>query len=368
MGRVAALNEVCIEITSACLARCAHCSSANCRGGADSLDAKGFVKVLDDIAALGASIVEFSGGEPLLRAEAVALVARAKSLGLQTRIYTSGLVARNGRVYQGIDARLARRLRRAGLDRIVFNVQAGCAVVHDRISGVRGGFDLAVTGLRAAKGEGLWAGIHFVPMKPNVRELPRLLAAAEALGVDEVAVLRFVPQGRGRENRRWLQLDHGEFGRLVREAADLTSRYPKGFLRLGSPMNFCSFLNEDVPSTQCAAGVTTMTVLPDGSVIPCPAFKGLVDYVAGSVREQGLIDIWRHAPVWERFRSFSAEALRGPCAACEYLQSCHGRCAAQRIWAWGDMHQGPDPDCILETERQAHHRVAMETDVLASAT
>lgn len=347
MVRMAALHEVCLEITHDCPARCVHCSSAHQGCGAAPLDTNALLRVLREVAELGASIVELSGGEPLLHSDLFALIGYAKRLDLESRLYTSGLAVGTDGAVQGISRRLAHRLRKAGLAKIVFNLQGASARVHDPISGVAGSFDLALNGLRNAKREGLWVGIHFVPMNPNARELRPLLELGASAGVDEVAVLRFVAQGRGAGNRHWLQLSSQKFGSFVQLASDLATEY-QGFLRLGSPMNFCSFLSQAVPSTQCAAGVSTLTILPDGRVIPCPAFKGMAEYVAGSVQQESLTDIWVRSHVWTPFRTFTAEQLRGPCTDCDHLASCRGRCTAQRIRAWGDMFQGPDPGCTRD--------------------
>ncbi len=369
MRRSNALNEVCLEITNDCPARCIHCSSAHQECSLGTLDTNMLLRAMHDLADLGASVVELSGGEPLLHPDVLALIQCAKRLGVESRLYTSGLAVEADGTIDGISAELAERLRNVGLCRVIFNLQGAFAQVHELINRVPGSFDLVVRGIRNAKLAGLWVGIHFVPMQPNAEELPQLLELARSLGVDEVAVLRFVPQGRGFVNRERLQLSSDEFASLVATTSELVKRYRKGFVRLGSPMNFCSFLNSSIPPVACAAGVSTLTILPDGRVIPCPAFKGLSAYVAGTVQEESLKDIWWHSPAWREFRAFSVEKLRGPCASCQYLPWCQGRCSAQRIRFWGDIYQGPDPDCIVvHWPESIPERVATEVEAAAAGT
>ena len=47
--------------------------------------------------------------------------------------------------------------------------------------------------------------MHFIPNKINVAQFKDVLELTELAEINELRVLKFVPQGRGRENKKELQ-------------------------------------------------------------------------------------------------------------------------------------------------------------------
>ena len=208
------------------------------------------------------------------------------------------------------------------------------------------------------KAEGFWVGVHFVPMKPNFRELEKIVQLCYVLNIDEIGILRFVPQGRGRTNRQLLELTINEFEKVVKEMVKLKHQFKKPLLRIGRPFNFCSLFYWPSEIQMCDAGKTKCLIKPNGDVVPCPAFKQNPEFIAGNVKNESLINIWNNSQVWELFRHFNYEQLSEPCKTCYYLPHCQGRCHAQRILSYGNIYYGPDPHCfICKPEREAYATV-----------
>ena len=331
------LREVCLEITNACPMNCVHCSSYGEFNLEDEMNLGEIKKTIAEIAELGGEVIEISGGEPTIHSGLIEIIRCAKDFGLETRLYTSGFRSFEPMINQLISSEL---------DRVIFNLQGADRKTHERITRTRGSFRDVIRSIKMVA-KYLWVGVHFVPMKPNFRELKKVIQLCSDLQVNEMGILRFVPQGRGEANRSWLELSRAEFRDIAQEAIQQFHHFENPVIRIGNPFNFCSLMDSSIPIQPCHAGLTSCLIKPNGEVAPCPAFKQNSNYVAENIRNHSLKNIWEFSPMWNQFRLYDYEKLRGPCKSCKHLPLCQGRCHSQRILAFKDIYQGPDPHCFL---------------------
>jgi radical SAM protein with 4Fe4S-binding SPASM domain len=306
-------------------------------------------RIISDFAHMGGKILEISGGEPLMHPDLFEIVAYATMNRLETVLYTSGVALNEyGREFS-ITAEFAGKLRRLGLEKIIFNMQGAIAETHESITQKEGSFKNLVHGIKVMKLMGCWVGVHFVPMKLNYTELKDVIQMCHKLGVNEIGLLRFVPQGRGLTNKELLELSESEFLKFIQNVVKLKkSSHGNPKIRIGRPINFCPLIEACITKEECDAGITRCLISPKGNVLPCPAFKQYEneDYMAGNVKVSSLADIWRYSPTWTYFRQFDYTKLNEPCESCGHLHWCQGGCKAQRILEYGDMYAAPDPICI----------------------
>jgi len=342
------LYEICLDITNRCAMSCIHCSSFGPLTSREEMSFRDIQQVLVDFASLGGSVVDISGGEPTMRRDLHGIIGYANSLGLETRLYTSGIVfGRNGKAVS-IDSRMSQELKNSGVDKVILNLQGARKETHERVTRCRGSFSNVNESIAMLKSMDMWVGVHFVPMKPNFSELADVAHLCISQGVDELGILRFVPQGRGEVNKRNLELDRYEFKRLVERIIRLKRLLSRSIeIRIGRPLDFCSIIDNSRLPLICNAGVSTCLIKPNGDVVPCPAFKQNPHYIAGNVLKRSFKDIWNQSPILKAFREFQYEKLSGPCNRCPHIFVCRGRCAAQRILRFHDIYGGPDPLCFL---------------------
>ncbi|PIU54320.1 MAG: hypothetical protein COS90_01440 [Deltaproteobacteria bacterium CG07_land_8_20_14_0_80_60_11] len=342
---MADLIELCLEITNRCIMNCLHCSTAfpGCEEHVDELTLKEIEQIISDFHALGGKILEISGGEPTLHRNLVDIVAFAKGKGLETRLYTCG-VSYKGRC-RPLSVALLKKLRGHGFDKIIFNLQGGTSEVHDLITRKPGSFDALCQTIINAKKLGFWVGTHFVPMQPNADSFEDVLKLAIKLGIDEVALLRFVPQGRGEVHREILKLQSNKLWEFLKAVAQLMKKYGDRLkIRAGCPLDFLGFIDETVKISACKAGKSTCSITPSGDVIPCPAFKHFPEFVAGNIRDKNLTLIWSTAEVFKEIQKIDYQNI-SVCSECTKNNICKGRCPAQRVRQHGHLAIGPDPDC-----------------------
>ncbi len=352
------LIELCLEITDRCVLNCMHCST-NASGNLDNYEGLKYdtiCSIISDFCSCGGSVLEISGGEPTLHPSLFEVIDFAKNKDLEVRLYTAGVACENkvGPLNEG----LLRRLLTLGLDKIIFNLQ-GSKQLHDSITQKTGSFEASYESIRRAKGLGFWVGIHFVPMKPNAAQIGEVLEVARNLSIDEVALLRFVSQGRGKTNEANLKLNREELWDFLENVVALRKVYQeKPYVRAGCPLDFLSFIDHTLQLCNCKAAISSCSITSTGDVIPCPGFKHLREFVAGNVVHNSLEKIWTSAKIFEDIRKIDYRNLE-TCSNCSRVDICRGRCLAQRVRQHRDLLKGPDPDCNLNQQNKIPKKISV---------
>ena len=126
-------------------------------------------------------------------------------------------------------------------------------------------FDLVTLSMIKAKSSGLNTDAHFIPTKINYKELEDIIEMLNVAEFDELSILNFVPQGRGKINEYLLSLSENEFKEFVEIFNRCKDKF-KGNLRVGIHLQ-----GED--THKCTAGLSKLVIKYDGTVLPCAAFK-----------------------------------------------------------------------------------------------
>jgi radical SAM protein with 4Fe4S-binding SPASM domain len=342
------LEELCIEVTGQCMMNCVQCSSSSSINNPLSISLPKYRELLQEAKQLGTKIIELSGGEPLLHPLINTFIEEAAS-NFKVRLYTSGFL---GKSSLGIPNEQLLRLAAQKLDRIIFNLQGATAQTHEKITRAKGSYASVVQSIKSAKAAGLWSGVHFVPMKANYVDFRAIAKLCSELKVDELAVLRFVGQGRGKKNRNQLELNQKEFNQFIQEVVQIKKQFGGLIqIRTGCPMNFCSMIDKTITPARCKAGHSTLLISYDGSVVPCPAFKHADDFNLGNIYNESLDVIWNQSKNLKLLRELNVMQIDG-CNTCRESNYCQGRCVAQRFYKYGSIYHGPDPLCPYQKSNQ----------------
>lgn len=333
---VFALNAIKLEVTHRCQLKCIHCSSNANPCNSPVMQFKLATDILEQAIAMGVKEVCFSGGEPLLWEGIADAISLCTSAGVYTQVYTSGNL-------DGVEVSME-LLREKNTSKLIFSIYGGKGEYHDKITEVRGSFDKTMGAVDQAIAAGLDVEFHFVPLSTNYKELGDVIRLARNKGVEQVSILRFVPQGRG-ENHPGLALNHRQNLELKKIVERNRS---EAKIRAGSPYNF--LMINDSPS--CSAGIDRLSILPDSTIYPCDAFKQVKAERIVGTDEFSRLDRWSVRECWEKspylrtIREYLKSPFEQPCCACEYLGMCLSGCLAQKYIANGSLKKVPDPMCL----------------------
>ena len=358
--------------TRACNLRCRHCyAGATGPCGEGELTTAEGKALIDDLAAFGAPVILFSGGEPLARPDLPELAAHAVDNGIRAVISSNGTL---------IGDAMARRLKDISLSYVGISLD-GLRATNDRFRGQAGAFDRALDGIRACREAGLKVGLRYTLTRANVDDLPGIMQLVEDEEIPRVCFYHLAYSGRGGALAEE-DLSHAETRRALDRIIGWTAACrergnQKEVLTVGNhadgPYLYLRMLRENHPGADNVLRLLRMNGgNSTGHGIGCVGWDGTVypdqfwrNQSLGNIRERPFSEIWTDLsnPLLASLRN-RAVHIKGRCRACRFLDVCGGNLRARGEAATGDPW-GTDPGCYLtdtEIRRQpAVSRVSSST-------
>jgi len=344
--------------TRSCNLSCAHCYASAVQGRVPGeLDTAEALHLIEQFSELKVPALLLSGGEPLVRPDALELLAAARERGLRCTLSTNGTL---------IDARKAEAIAEAGVVYVGISLD-GPREMHDRWRGQKGAFDRSLGAIEHLRALGVRVGLRFTLHAGNVDWVPWVLDLVEERNLQRICFYHLVPAGRGED------LDGLHLGReQTRQVLDLLLERARRWQEEGRDAELLTVDNHsDGPYiylwAQQHAPEQAERVLQllrrnggnrSGRALVAIDSLGRVhpdqfsqDVVLGDLRRQTLREVWEGgSPDLARYRDRHS-LLHGRCASCRWLEVCNGNLRA-RARAAGDPW-GPDPDCVLFDEEIA---------------
>jgi len=342
------------NMTRRCNLKCVHCyAKALEEQGEDPIPTTEAKAMIDDLAAYGAPVMLFSGGEPLVRKDLVELAHHAVGKGMRAVISTNGTLITKAK---------ARELKGVGLSYVGISLDGG-EEVHDKFRGVPGAYRKALEGVENCQAEGLKVGLRFTVNKRNVAEVPKIFKVLRELEVPRVCFYHLVYSGRGSELIKE-DLDHAETRALLDLIMDETRALfddglPKEVLTVDNhadgPYVWMRLLKED---PKRAAEVFELLSFNEGNNsgrgIGCISWDGQVhadqfwrNHTFGNVRQRPFSQIWDDPEIDLLAKLKDKKPhVKGRCATCRFLDICAGNFRARAEAYHGDIW-AEDPACYL---------------------
>ncbi len=313
------------ELTLRCDHACTHCGSRAGAARDRELSVEEALRVVEELAAMGAGEVVLIGGEAYLH-EGFLDVVRALSSRSITPVMTTG-----GR---GVTRELARAMADAGMQRVSVSVD-GLEATHDLMRARRGSFADAMAALVNVREAGMIATANTNINRLNAPDLEPLYEVLRDAGARAWQVQITAPLGRAAD-RPELMLQPYDLLDVVPRVAALKRRgLDEGLLLMpGNNLGYFGpeegLLRSQDPAhgdhfAGCQAGRFVMGIESDGAVKGCPSLQ-TASYVGGSVLERPLAAIWEDAPELAFTRARTEDDLWGFCATCPYASVCLGGC------------------------------------------
>ncbi len=319
------------ELTYRCPLQCGYCSNPiDWRRYIPEITTDDWRRVFAEASAMGVLHAHLSGGEPLVRDDLPDLVSAAHAQGLYVNLITSAWGLTDARVES---------LARAGVDHVQVSLQHVDPVRADALAGARA-HALKLAAARAVHAQGIALSINVVLQRSNIDHVGELMELAERLGATRIELANTQFHGSAMAHRAWLMpsREQLERGRAMALAARETLRGRMDVLWV-----LPDYYTDTPRPCMDGWGTRFITVIPDGTALPCPGAHGLPGMVHDNVRKRPLSDIWTAGADFERFRGTGW--MKEPCASCELRTVDHGGCRCQAYALTGDP-QATDPACI----------------------
>ena len=348
------------NVTRRCNLRCVHCyAHARDEVFADEMTTAEGRALIDDLAAFGAPVLLFSGGEPLVRPDLPELAAYAVSKGMRAVISTNGTL---------IGPAMARALKEIGLSYVGISLD-GTEPVNDRFRGVPGAFQKALEGIRNCRRAGIKVGLRFTINRYNVDEIPAIFDLLEAEDIPRVCFYHLVYAGRGNDMVKD-DLTHEQtrsaVDLIIDRTADLHARgLAKEVLTVDNHADGAYlYLRLRAENPERAAQVLELLQMNEGNNsgrgIGCVSWDGEVyadqfwrHHSFGNVRQRPFSQIWSRPadPLLAKLKE-KKKWVTGRCSACRWLDICAGNFRVRAEATTGDVW-APDPACYLTDEEIA---------------
>jgi 12,18-didecarboxysiroheme deacetylase len=346
--------------TRRCNLKCVHCysKSENKTYGGELTTDEGLA-MIEDLARFGVPVVLFSGGEPTLRKDLLALLERTVALKRRAVISTNGTL---------IDEPMAARLRTVGLSYVGVSLD-GMRDANDKFRGVRGAFDRALAGIRHCMKAGMKVGLRFTITKRNAAEIDGVFDLLRQERIPRVCFYHLVYAGRASALMEE-DLSHDETRRVVDRIIDRTIELHNEGLPIevltvdnhaDGPYLYQRMRREKNPR---AAEVLRLLKMNKGNSsghgIGCVSWDGSVHadqfwrhVTFGNVRERPFSAIWTDLthPLMAKLKD-KRPFVTGRCKTCRWLDVCGGNFRVRAEAATGDLW-APDPACYLTDEEIA---------------
>lgn len=304
-------QQIQILLTERCNLRCRHCAvpeEDSPVGG--ELDTESWRTFIGRCVRGGLRSLVFSGGEALLRAEAVDLAVYAHELGAErTTLVTNGLLLRGA-----IPGQIARAQAVHPAFGVHVSIDGASPQTHDWMRG-QGTFRRtmrAVDRLHAAGGR--ITGLHTVLHRGNAHEVADCADLAERLGVEVWTIFPLADLGRAQDiaDRR---LDEPAWRSIIEQITRVVRQRPFVVSVMGPVYgDEWPAAAAEVPNPRAEHALQTC-VGPDGVVFNCPPLR---EHPVGLVAEVS------DPAQWSALADRAGEQLLANCGTCKFLLLCTG--------------------------------------------
>jgi radical SAM protein with 4Fe4S-binding SPASM domain len=329
------------ELTLKCDHACAHCGSRAVKARPDELSTEEALGVVKQLAAMRAREVVLIGGEAYLHEGFIDVIRALTKAGVRAGLTTGG---------RGITAELAKEIADAGLYNASVSID-GMREAHDLMRSRKGSFDGATQALINLREAGVRVGTNSNFNRLNVGDLEPLYQHVKDNGSKVWQVQLTVPLGRAAD-RPELIFQPYELTDLLPRLAELKKRgFDEGIVIL--PGNNLGYFGPEEALLRsprkgmrdhwagCQAGKFVMGIESDGNVKGCPSLQPA--YIAGSLREKSLKQIWDSDGEIAFSRKRTVDDLWGFCGTCAYAEVCMGGCSFTSHALFG--RPGNNPYC-----------------------
>lgn len=338
------------EITLACNFRCLHCGVNAAYKRENELTLNECFKICEELRKIKAKVITLMGGELFLRKDWYQIAKKINSLGMKLTIVSNGFL---------ITEKIINDLKKLNLWYVVFSLDGGNSLIHDKIRGVKGAFEKVLNAIDLSINNGIKTGIITTVHKINLFELPKI----REIVLSKNGKLKWQIQvasyhgGRMKPSDRLTQEEFYFVGAFINETlakysfqqCPLMGAHDIGYF--SSNLKFITKVNKELWGG-CTAGINTLGISSNGNIKGCLSLSD--KFIEGNIRNKSLVKIWNNPKSFQLNRNFNKKFLEGFCAQCKYGKICEGGCSDLACSFSGSPYN--DPYCFYRIEQKYHKK------------
>ncbi|MHA2292877.1 MAG: PqqD family peptide modification chaperone [Candidatus Hodarchaeales archaeon] len=300
-----------LAITYRCNNKCDHCYNLPNSPNATELDTDNWKKILERLWDISIPHVTFTGGEPTLRSDLLALIEHAENIGIVTGLITNGRNLRDPHYVDG--------LVNNGLDHIQITFESADEKIHNQMVSNPNAWVETVEGIKNAIDTPIYTLTNTTLTRSNVHTIEDTIEFLHGLEVEQFACNSIIYAGKGKSSSK-IALSESELLPILETIQDVADECDMQFIWY-TPTRYCELdpNNLGLGVKRCSASHLAMAIEPNGSVIPCQSYyKGL-----GHILNDSWESIWNNS-ISKDLRTHAD--VPDECKGCNQLDLCGAGC------------------------------------------
>ena len=351
-------KSVDVAITGRCNLKCRYCFYADEMAALNDLSTERWLGVFDELGALAVQRVTISGGEAFTRPDLFELIDSVIDNKMRYSLLTNGTL-----ITEKTIAAFEQGKRRLRLDSIQVSIDGSCAEIHNK-SRPPNSFDRAMHGLRLLKEADFPVTVRVTINRNNVDDLENIAhLLLEDIGLASFSTNEAEPMGEAKTGAcsgQDVVLSEEQRRRAMKSLVELKARYPGRISASAGPLSRAEMFADiqerirrgesSMPGrgtlSSCGGVFSKMSILHDGSMVPCNMLPTLTMGVVGI---NSIQEAWLHHPSINsvRYRRNIPLTELESCRDCPYSGFCTGGCPAGVMAKTGKLNS-IDPEICFK--------------------
>lgn len=335
MGKMYRLQQMNLELTTACPLRCPQCYCT--LEGGRHLDLEIAKKRIDEAVDLGLETLNLSGGETMCYPHLYELIRYASSRVNYVDVALSGAL---------FDQDAFEKLEDAGIAAVSVSLNGSSEEVNCLS---RSGYAYGIQALSLLKRNSYrHTTINWVMHSTNAEDFPNLIKLAEEYNVQTIDIISLKPDAQNALSTFPTMQQIEKLSRVIKHYSGPVRIAIEGCFSnfLAYHMDTKLFGNLNVGQRKgCMAGRDGISVNVDGAFTPCRHIEVVENF-------DSMKDYWEHSQMLQRLRQVESDR-REPCFSCKYAEYCR-HCQAISWQTHEELFLGFS-GCPVYTEKTAKY-------------
>ncbi len=328
------------HVTDLCNLRCKHCYRNE--NPANELSKEDIFSILESYAELSEAWgiakannrISWTGGEPLLRKDFFEILEKCQDY---SNIFRLNLMSNGTTITDSV----ASRIKELKIESVQVSIE-GLEETNDAIRG-QGTYKNIMKAFEILSNFGLHPAASLTVSRANIKDILDAAEECRKAGADCFGVSRLIPIGTGGEMES-LMLSPLEY----REMLKMMEKANRHYESLSYNFRIIPGCSTELWETEgikfrgctrsCSSGFNSLTILHEGSVLPCRRLPEVV----GNLKSSSLFEIFYRLPFLWKLRN--GNNINEKCKSCSYYEKCGGPAKCMSSVYFNNPF-APDPNC-----------------------